>query len=52
MFKTWSLKSVCIAYVIVIALLFGIDSSTSFINEHFNSFFVDFLQMFAFNPTK
>ena len=35
-----------------IALLFGIDSSTSFIKEHFNSFFVDFLQMFAFNPAK
>ena len=31
----WSQKSVCIAYVTVIALLLGIDSSTSFIKEHF-----------------
>ena len=31
----WSLKSVCIAYVTVIALLLGIDSSKSFIKEHF-----------------
>ena len=30
-----SLKSVCIAFVNVIVLLLGIDSSTSVIKEHF-----------------
>ena len=38
----WSLKCVCIAYVTFIALLLGIDSSTSFIEEHFKQFLCRF----------
>ena len=38
----WSLKSVCIAYVTFIALLLCIDSSTSFIEEHFKQFLCRF----------
>ena len=48
----WSLKSFCIAYVTTIALFLGIDSGTSILRNTFISFFVYFLEMFAFNPAK
>ena len=40
--SSWSLKSVCMAYVTFIALLLCIDSSTSFIEEHFKQFLYRF----------
>ena len=36
--KCWPLESVRFAYVTVIAIVLGIDSSTLFIKEHFYHF--------------